>query len=165
MKTLTRWVLPLCIPLALGIFLLWSHGTNHAQVALGRGKLVWHAGGQPFALSSMRGKVVVINFWATWCKPCREEMPALQRTAASEADVVVLEVDLAEDGAKVRSFVDSLGLDRLEPLLDTDTKTALRYGAISLPTTFFVDRSGVVRHLRIGQLTEQEMREGIAKAR
>ncbi|TME27530.1 MAG: TlpA family protein disulfide reductase [Chloroflexi bacterium] len=126
----------------------------------------WNApNGKTLSLSDLRGKTVVINFWATWCKPCREEMPALQRTAASEADVVVLEVDLAEDGAKVRSFVDSLGLDRLEPLLDTDTKTALRYGAISLPTTFFVDRSGVVRHLRIGQLTEQEMREGIAKAR
>jgi thiol-disulfide isomerase/thioredoxin len=121
--------------------------------------------GGTMRLSDLRGKIVVINFWATWCEPCREEMPALQRVARSEQDVVVLEIDLKESGAKVRSFLDQLGLDRLQPLLDTDTRTILRYGALNIPSTFFIDKQGTIRHLRIGQISEEEMRTGVSKAR
>jgi thiol-disulfide isomerase/thioredoxin len=123
------------------------------------------ADGQILRLSSYRGKVVVVNFWATWCPSCRSEMPALQRVAASEPDVVVLEVDLLESGEKVRSFLDSLGLDRLEPVLDSDGATTLRYGVLSLPSTFFVDKDGVIRHLELVPMSEDQMRNGIRKAR
>jgi thiol-disulfide isomerase/thioredoxin len=122
-------------------------------------------GGKTLRLSSYRGKVVVVNFWATWCPPCREEMPALQRVAASEPDVVVLEVDLMEPGDKARSFLDSLGLDRLQPVLDSDGATTRRYGVLTVPSTFFVDRDGVIRHLELRQLTEAMIRTGIQKAR
>jgi thiol-disulfide isomerase/thioredoxin len=121
--------------------------------------------GKTLRLSSYRGKVVVVNFWATWCLPCREEMPALQRVAASEPDVVVLEVDLMEPGDKARSFLDSLGLDRLQPVLDSDGATTRRYGVLTLPSTFFVDRDGVIRHLELRQMTEAMIRTGIQKAR
>jgi peroxiredoxin len=121
--------------------------------------------GQTIRLSTYRGKVVVVNFWATWCRPCREEMPALQRVAASEPDVVVLEVDLMESGDKARSFLDSLGLDRLQPVLDTDGATTRRFGVLTLPSTFFIDRNGVIRHLELKALSDQEIRTGIRKAR
>jgi thiol-disulfide isomerase/thioredoxin len=121
--------------------------------------------GKTLRLSSYRGKVVVVNFWATWCLPCREEMPALQRVAASEPNVVVLEVDLMEPGDKARSFLDSLGLDRLQPVLDSDGATTRRYGVLTLPSTFFVDRDGVIRHLELRQMTEAMIRTGIQKAR
>jgi peroxiredoxin len=121
--------------------------------------------GQTIRLSTYRGKVVVVNFWATWCRPCREEMPALQRVAASEPDVVVLEVDLMESGDKARSFLDSLGLDRLQPVLDTDGATTRRFGVLTLPSTFFIDRNGVIRHLELKALNDQEIRTGIRKAR
>ncbi len=121
--------------------------------------------GQTLRLSSYRGKVVIVNFWATWCPPCREELPALQRVAASEPDVVVLEVDLMEPGDKARSFLDSLGLDRLQPVLDSDGKTTLRYGVLSLPSTFFVDKDGVIRHLELSPMSEEQVRTGIRKAR
>jgi len=121
--------------------------------------------GQILRLSSYRGKVVVVNFWATWCPPCREEMPALQRVAASESDVIVLEVDLMEPGDKARSFLDSLGLDRLQPVLDTDGATTRRFGVLTLPSTFFVDKDGVIRHLELRQMTEAMIRTGIQKAR
>src|SRR5436309_1014822 len=107
-------------------------------------------GGSVLRLSDHRGKVVVVNFWATWCLPCRQEMPALQRVASGEPDVVFLEVDLQESGDRARSFMDQLGLDRLQPILDTDGATTRRFGVLSLPSTFFVDRSGVVRHLELG---------------
>jgi len=121
--------------------------------------------GQALRLSSYRGKVVVVNFWATWCAPCREEMPALQRVAASEPNVVVLEVDLMEPGDKARSFLDSLGLDRLQPVLDSDGATTRRFGVLTLPSTFFVDKDGVIRHLELRQMTEAMIRTGIQKAR
>ena len=106
-----------------------------------------------------------MNFWATWCLPCREEMPALQRVAASEPDIVVLEVDLMEPGDKARSFLDSLGLDRLQPVLDSDGATTRRFGVLTLPSTFFVDKDGVIRHLELRQMTEAMIRTGIQKAR
>jgi len=121
--------------------------------------------GKVITLASLRGHPVVVNFWATWCPPCREEMPALQRVAASEPDVVVLEVDLMEPGDKARSFLDSLGLDRLQPVLDTDGATTRRYGVLSLPSTFFVDKDGVIRHLELSAVTETQIRNGIRKAR
>lgn len=121
--------------------------------------------GKVLRLSSYRGKVVVVNFWATWCAPCREELPALQRVAASEPDVVVLEVDLMEPGDKARSFLDSLGLDRLQPVLDSDGATTRRYGVLSLPSTFFVDGAGVIRHLELSAVSEAQIRNGIKKAR
>jgi len=121
--------------------------------------------GQTLRLSAYRGKVVVVNFWATWCPPCREEMPALQRVAASEPDVVVLEVDLMEPGDKARSFLDSLGLDRLQPVLDSDGATTRRFGVLSLPSTFFIDRTGVIRHLELTAMSEAQIRTGIQKAR
>jgi thiol-disulfide isomerase/thioredoxin len=123
------------------------------------------ADGQTLRLSSYRGKVVVVNFWATWCPPCREELPALQRVAASEPDVVVLEVDLMEPGDKARSFLDSLGLDRLQPVLDADGATTRRFGVLSLPSTFFVDKDGVIRHLELTAVSEAQIRNGIRKAR
>ncbi len=126
----------------------------------------WNApSGRVARLSDLRGKVVVINFWATWCLPCREEMPALARVARAMPDVAFLAIDLQEDGAAVRSFFDQLGLDPLQPLLDTTGSTARRYGVLSLPTTFFVDKEGVIRHIELGgPMTDDTVRRGIAKA-
>lgn len=121
--------------------------------------------GQTRRLSTYRGKIVVVNFWATWCEPCRREMPALQRVAESEPDVVVLEVNLMESGDTARSFLDSLGLDRLQPVLDSDGATTRRYGVLSIPSTFFIDKDGVIRHLELTVLTEEQIRTGIRKAR
>lgn len=106
--------------------------------------------GTPRTLAGLRGRAVVLNFWATWCLPCREEMPALERAAAAHPEVTFLAIDLQEDGAKVREFFDSLGLRHLQPLLDTNGSVTRRYAVVSLPNTFFVDRSGVIAHLEIG---------------
>jgi thiol-disulfide isomerase/thioredoxin len=126
----------------------------------------WNAAtGKTEKLSDLRGKVVVITFWATWCEPCRAEMPAMQRVART-TDAVFLAVDLLEDGAKVRSFMDSLALDRLAPLLDLDGNVTRKYGVIELPQTFFIDTQGTIRHIERGEvLNEDAVRQGIDKAR
>ena len=126
----------------------------------------WNApDGSTRTLATLRGKVVVLNFWATWCKPCRTEMPMLNGVARG-SDAVFLAVDLQEDGAKARSFFDQLALDRLEPVLDLDGQTTRRYGVVGLPVTFFIDGQGVIRYVERGELTGADaIREGIAKAR
>lgn len=126
----------------------------------------WNApDGTTKKLSDYRGRTVVINFWATWCQPCREEMPAMERVAA-DSDAVFLAVDLMEDGARVRAFMDSLGLQRLTPLLDTDGAVTRAYSVLELPETFFIDPKGVIQHIEHGQVMDDDaVRRGIAKAR
>lgn len=125
----------------------------------------WNAPtGKTQKLSDLRGRVVVLTFWATWCEPCRREFPAMQRVAAS-SDAVFIAIDLLEDGSKVRSFMDSLALDRIDPLLDTDGALTRAYAAIELPQTFFIDARGVIQHIERGEIDEAGVRRGIEKAR
>jgi thiol-disulfide isomerase/thioredoxin len=126
-------------------------------------------GGRLVRLSDYRGKVVVVNFWATYCRPCREELPAMNRVAAAEPDVVFLALaDYTDTAEKVDSFFTQLSIDRVTPVLQNDLATSTRYGVLSLPTTFFIDQAGVIRHLEIGTtggMSADEIRRGIAKAR
>jgi peroxiredoxin len=126
----------------------------------------WNApDGTTRTLADLRGTVVVVTFWATWCRPCRTEMPALNDVARG-SDAVFLAVDLLEDGAKARSFLDQLALDHLEPILDLDGQTTRRYGVVGLPVTFFIDAQGTVRHVERGEVLDADMvRAGIVKAR
>jgi thiol-disulfide isomerase/thioredoxin len=126
----------------------------------------WNApDGSTKTLTDLRGKPVVVTFWATWCQPCRQEMPAMQRVAAS-SDAQFLAVDLLEDGARVRGFMDSLALDRLQPLLDLDGAVTRKYAVLELPQTFFIDAQGLIRHIeRGGVLDDAAVKRGIDKAR
>jgi thiol-disulfide isomerase/thioredoxin len=112
-------------------------------------------------LSALRGHPVVLNFWATWCVPCRTEMPLLD-AAAKETDAAFLEVDLEENAPAVRAFFDQLQLTHLSPLVDTDGAILRRWGVVSLPTTFFVDGDGIVRVVEIGPLTQEQLRSDLA---
>ena len=108
--------------------------------------------GRQVALSELRGKVVLLNFWATWCGPCRVEMPAMEKLyrAFSRNDFEILAVSTDAQGASVtRPFQQE---NRLTfPILhDADYRVGLTYGARSLPMTFMVDRQGIVRHQIFG---------------
>jgi thiol-disulfide isomerase/thioredoxin len=126
----------------------------------------WNApDGSTKKLSDLRGKIVVVTFWATWCEPCRQEMPAMQRVAG-DGSATFFAVDLLEEGARVRGFMDSLALDRLAPLLDLDGSVTRKYSVLELPQTFFIDARGVIRHIEHGAvLDDASVRRGIDKAR
>ena len=155
-------------PTQVGVIRRQIDGPNMAgRVGAQAPDFEWNApDGSTRTLASLRGKVVVMNFWATWCKPCRTEMPLLNSVARG-SDAVFLAVDLQEDGAKARSFFDQLALDRLDPILDLDGQTTRRYGVLTgLPQTFFIDAQGVIQHIERGELTDANLiREAIAKAR
>jgi peroxiredoxin len=103
--------------------------------------------GRIVSLSDLRGKVVLLNFWATWCGPCRVEMPAMERLYRTydRKDFEILAVSTDAQGAAVtRPFQEENKLTF--PILhDSDFRVGLSYGARTLPMTFMVDRQGVVR--------------------
>ncbi len=107
--------------------------------------------GDPIQAEFTRGKVLVLNFWATWCGPCRTEMPALQSVyGAHQRDgLVVIGVDEMEDAEHVTAFTRELKLQF--PIgLDSNGTVAIRYQVRALPTTFFIDRHGVIRDIAVG---------------
>jgi thiol-disulfide isomerase/thioredoxin len=100
-------------------------------------------GGSETSLSSLRGKVVFVNFWATWCGPCRIEMPSMERlyNQIPKDRFEILAVDLRESPDIVAEFVNELGLT-FPILLDSQGRTGAIYGVRGIPTTFLVDKEG-----------------------
>jgi thiol-disulfide isomerase/thioredoxin len=110
--------------------------------------------GAPATLSDYRGQWVILNFWATWCPPCVEEMPYLNQLAA-ERDLVVLGVNFNEDRERVAAFVAEQGIN-FPILLAPDEITLLFYGVRGLPRTFVIAPDGTLAHTAIGALRPAE---------
>ncbi len=110
-------------------------------------------GGGTADLAADRGKVVLVNFWATWCEPCKSEMPALQqlKDELNGQPFAMYSIDLQEDSEAIAAFQKQLGLT-LHVLLDDDGAVTRTYGVRGLPATFVIDRGGVVRVQRLGPL-------------
>src|SRR5262249_32835603 len=109
--------------------------------------------GRLHELSAYRGKTVVLNFWATWCVPCREEMPSLQHLARRLADrgLVVLTVDVGEKPERIRRFLDQAQIT-LPVLLDPDSGTARSWRAVGYPASYVIGPDGGVRYYYVGAL-------------
>lgn len=99
--------------------------------------------GKELTLEDFRGKIVFLNFWATWCPPCRAEMPSMERLYSEfkGKDFAVLAVDLRERAKRVRAFKERFKLN-FPILLDSDGAIGLTYGVRSIPTTYLVDKEG-----------------------
>ncbi len=117
-------------------------------------------------LSELRGQVVVLNFWATWCPPCIEETPSLvvmqQRMKAKGVTVVAVSVDV--DESAYRRFLKDHGVNLLT-VRDPDQKSSGLYGTFKFPETYVIDRNGVVRRKFIGAVdwTEPEITDFLSK--
>lgn len=109
--------------------------------------------GEPATLSGFRGRVVVVNVWASWCGPCRAEMPALQDIYAAQQgrglEVLAVNSAFQDSAADAQAFVQELGLT-FPILLDQDGAVSRRYLVRGLPSTFFIDRQGVIRTVIFG---------------
>ena len=110
------------------------------------------ADGSTFTLSEQKGKVVLINFWATWCGPCVYEMPALNDLGALYADsedVCVVTVNCGDRASVVRTFMEQKGFT-LPVVCDERNQVCGRWGIMSIPTTVIFDRTGSIRDVVVG---------------
>ena len=120
--------------------------------------------GQSISLSSLRGHPVMINFWASWCGPCRAEMPFLQDIASDKdlaaRGLVLLGVNLQESPAEIRKFLDTYGIT-FTTLLDTQGAVAEAYNVSAIPATYFIDKDGIIRYIKVGAFSKRLDIDGI----
>ena len=161
MKRAWRWLIPLS---AVPILALLAYGfrLNPRDVPsplVGRPAASFALttfDGQPVSLEGLRGKVVVLNFWASWCHPaCYEEAPVLERgwRAWRERGVMVVGVDIQDTNEAAQKFIQQFTLT-FPNARDTSGKVSIDYGVYGVPETFFIDRRGQIRRKHVGAVTD-----------
>ena len=120
--------------------------------------------GKKVSLKDFRGKSVYLNFWATWCPPCRAEMPEIEKVYQQykDKDFVVLAVDLGEDKNTVKNFIRQNKYN-FKVLLDSDQSVASQYNISAIPVSYFIDKDGNVVAKRVGALSEEEMQSYVTQ--
>jgi cytochrome c biogenesis protein CcmG/thiol:disulfide interchange protein DsbE len=121
--------------------------------------------GQPVSLSAQRGRVVVLNFWASWCVPaCYDEAPVLERgwRAYRDRGVAVIGIDIQDRAEAARKFVANFGLS-FPNAPDPDGRVSVDYGVYGVPETFFIDRDGRIRAKHVGAVTEEVFRTQVER--
>ncbi|GLH33310.1 thiol:disulfide interchange protein [Pseudomonas sp. BR1R-5] len=134
---------------------LYSKGTELPELSLR------NASGQSVALHSYRGKPLVINIWATWCPPCRREMPVLQHAQGEYPHVTFLFVNQGETPENVSTFLATTGLSLTHVLFDGTGILAQRVGSMALPTTLFYDANGRLIGSHLGELSRASLRHAL----
>jgi peroxiredoxin len=122
-------------------------------------------GGETVKLSDFRGEKVLLNFWATWCPPCRAEMPDMQKFHEKNEDGVILAVNLREtenSSRNVYEFLEEYGIT-FQVLSDAETKVANTYKAQALPTSYLIDTEGKIQNVAIGPLNYESMVKAFAE--
>ena len=125
--------------------------------------------GESMTLSDFRGQKVILNFWASWCGPCRAEMPDMQKfyEATSDQDIEVLAGNLTHferQREHVDEFVEEFGLTFPIPL-DVDNKQYDAYKVLTIPTTYFLDEQGIIQQKHLGPMSYEFMEETISEIR
>ncbi len=141
-------------------------GTRPPRVGLAAPDFTVHDSDRTVTLSQFKGQVVVLNFWATWCPPCIEEMPSLVRMQQlmQSKGVTVVAVSVDVDESNYRRFLKDHGVNLLT-VRDPDQKSNSLYGTFKFPETYIIDRKGVMRRKFIGAVdwTEPEIIDYLSK--
>ena len=120
--------------------------------------------GRPVSLADLRGQVVLLNIWATWCGPCRAEMPAMERAYQKHgpSGFAVLAVDVQERDPEVLAFLREVGAT-FPSAMDTTGEASRTWRAVGLPTSFLIDRQGIIRDVRVGPFTDEMLEERVSR--
>lgn len=129
---------------------------------------VYDAEGNEVTLSGMRGRPVVLNFWASWCPPCKAELPDFDAAFRANPDICFMMVNLTDGASETMEtasdFIESNGYG-FPVYYDTDYDAANAYGVMSIPMTVFIDAEGHVRTYSVGMISAETLAEGIALIR
>ncbi|MEA2622309.1 MAG: cytochrome c biosis protein CcmG, thiol:disulfide interchange protein DsbE [Chloroflexota bacterium] len=157
------------IGVLLGVFALaFARGSSPGPAAqLGRQAPAFaleRLGGGRLALDELRGKPIILNFWASWCLPCRDEAPMLTGLAADYAShgLQVVGIVYRDDTASAIDFMSRYG-QTYPGLLDPGQRTALDYGVFGVPETYFIDAAGAIRARQLGPLSASALRSTVEK--
>ncbi len=120
--------------------------------------------GKEISLSDFKGKKVFLNFWASWCPPCRAEMPDIEKLyqETKNSDLVILAVNIGDDKNTARSFIEKNKYN-FTVLLDLDQSIAAQYNIVAIPTSFFIDKDGNIISSTKGGMTMEDMKNYISK--
>jgi thiol-disulfide isomerase/thioredoxin len=141
-----------------------NRGDHPGQIAQTAPDFTVHNGTQTIRLSQFRGKIVLLNFWATWCAPCIDELPSLQALQKLRPDIQVLAVSIDDDPDAYAAFLKQYDISLLS-VRDGSQGANLKYGSVKVPETFVIDRNGMVTRKFISsqQWTNPEILGYLAK--
>ena len=157
--------LALALAALIGVTAIWAIADRQIQPPpnpLPMSLAVERLDGGSVALDSFRGRPFVINLWATWCGPCRREMPMLAQVAAANRDVPVLLINQGEDAERVSAFLREEGLVSSNVLRDAQGVVGQALGSAALPTTAFVSADGVVTEVHVGEISRAALMASIS---
>jgi cytochrome c biogenesis protein CcmG, thiol:disulfide interchange protein DsbE len=165
-----RWIVPLS---ALPVLFLLAYGfrLNPRDVPsplVGRPAAAFALttfDGEPLSLEALRGKIVIVNFWASWCVPaCYDEAPSLERAwqAYRDRGVVLIGVNIQDKEEPARRFLTQFG-HTFPNAPDPSGRVSVNYGVYGVPETFFIDRKGRVRYKQVGGVTDEIMKQQVEK--
>lgn len=129
---------------------------------------LWTIEGDPTALDEFakrEGTPMVINLWATWCPPCRREMPVFEAAQQEEDDIAFVFVNQGEDKGRIEQFLTAESLELENVMLDPSTALGEETGAMAMPTTFFYDAQGQLVDTHFGELSSATLKRGLEKLR
>ncbi len=168
MKWYLRWLIPAAALPVLGL-LAYGFRVNPRDIPTplldrpAAAFVLTSFAGAPMSLEAHRGRVVVVNFWASWCHPaCYEEAPVIERNwrAYRDRGVVVLGVDIQDRAEAAKKFIADFSLT-FPNALDVGGKVSVDYGVYGVPETFFIDRRGRIRAKHVGAVTEEAFRRQV----
>ena len=159
----------LCLPIAVLFACSGSQGVSRASLFTGDPAPPFEAAltsGDTVSLDGLRGNGVILNFWSTWCAPCVRELPLLDSVAREHSadGVRVIAVNMGESEKEILAFLEDFDLG-FAVALDPQGTVSRLYAVPGLPMSFFIDRSGIIRYRRIGELKEDHIARGLERVR
>ena len=152
-----RWIAPLILVILLSLCLSGCGTAIAPEVgSMAPDFTLPTLDGASVRLSELKGKPVLVNFWATWCKPCVKEIPYFQAAFEERGKAMeFIAANLGEDVEKVKEFAQDKGMT-FTVALDKDGAVAEAYNIRYIPTTFLIDKQGVIRHIKVGAFASEE---------
>ena len=161
-QSLRKAVLASLLTVYVGAACIHQFGPNAAHQGLRLPNMALQTlAGETRTLQDLRGKPVVVNLWATWCPPCRREMPALMQFAEKNPQVVVVLVNQGEDAVTVAAYLQQETLPSHAVWLDPRSDMGVFVGQQALPTTLFFDALGRLQEVRMGELSEATLQQKV----